>query len=147
MDVVFRAYRTADKAHCLALFDENCPAYFAVNERNDYLDFLNSDIDGYELCLVEQNIVGAFGVHRDGNNTARLHWILLKTTVQGRGIGSVVMRRVIQRSKALSANKVLIATSDKAFLFFESHGATVISEAKNGWGPGMHRLDMELRLV
>ena len=36
----FRAYQPADREACLALFDENCPAFFAPNEREDYEAFL-----------------------------------------------------------------------------------------------------------
>ena len=43
MEFRFRGYRPPDESACLALFDENCPAFFAPNERDDYLVFLRED--------------------------------------------------------------------------------------------------------
>jgi hypothetical protein len=36
----FRSYEITDRADCLRLFDENCPEFFAPNEREDYVAFL-----------------------------------------------------------------------------------------------------------
>ena len=146
--VTFRPYLKTDKQTCLALFDANCPEYFSPNERADYLQFLAVCPQSYELCEVKGSVVGAFGlfdIHTRTNEKA-LNWILLDTRAQGQGIGSTVMARVIASATTAGTTVVHIATSHKAEAFFEKFGAQVQSVTDDGWGPGMHRVDMSISL-
>ena len=61
-DINFRSYALQDRDDCLGLFDNNCPEFFAVNEREDYTGFLNSLPSGYEVCILNDVIVGAYGL-------------------------------------------------------------------------------------
>jgi len=38
--ITFRTYRDADREACTSIFDANCPAFFAPNERQEYEEFL-----------------------------------------------------------------------------------------------------------
>ncbi len=51
--VVFRDYEESDQAACRAIFDANCPEFFALNERDDYLLFLDANTPGYKVCTSE----------------------------------------------------------------------------------------------
>ncbi|HKR75059.1 MAG TPA: GNAT family N-acetyltransferase [Rhodanobacter sp.] len=135
----------ADTAACLGLFDGNCPEFFAPNERADYAAFLGSRPAGYELCLVDGRVAGAFGLADDGLGCKRLNWILLDPGSQGMGIGSAIMRRVEALSHASGSALVRIAASHKSAPFFARFGAVVLATMPDGWGPGMHRVDMEWR--
>jgi len=146
MEITFRPYSLCDKEICLALFDTNCPEYFAPNERRDYNDFLTSNPHGYELCIVNEDIVGAFGLIEESKNQRRLDWILLNQNSQGSGIGSIIMNRVLAQARDKSVAVILITTSHKVYNFFEKFGAIKVSEIENALGPGLHRVDMGLRL-
>ena len=146
MSADFRQYSLDDRAKCLSLFDMNCPEYFAPNERSDYEKFLDSNPFGYELCVKNDEVVGAFGLFRAGDKKGRIEWILLDPSMQGGGIGTAVMDRVLAQAKESKMSAILIATSHKAYEFFEKRGAFRVFETKNGWGPGMHRIDMELNV-
>lgn len=146
MEIVFKSYSSNDKELCLDLFDSNCPEYFAPNERMDYENFLISNPAGYELCIGNKEIIGAFGLFKENINQIRLDWILLNQKTQGIGIGSTIMNRVLIQASDSGADQILIATSHKAYKFFEKKGAIKISEKEHGWGPNMHRIDMELHL-
>ena len=65
MDFQFRPYEAADRERCLALFDANCPAYFAANERHALL----SRADGRHLGTVEDTGPG----HRTLTDTPAKH--------------------------------------------------------------------------
>ncbi|MCS5593886.1 MAG: hypothetical protein NZ730_05005 [Porticoccaceae bacterium] len=56
------------------------------------------------------------------------------------------MSRVSTLVRASGVSLVTIATSHKSALFFAKCGAVEINFTDNGWGPGMHRVDMELPL-
>ncbi|MGH7702968.1 MAG: GNAT family N-acetyltransferase, partial [Gemmatimonadales bacterium] len=139
----FRNYQAADRDACLGLFDANCPAFFAPNERADYLEFLSS-VDGYQLCLLSDRIVGGYGLLPAGAGSLALRWILLAPTAQGRGLGSIIMARVMETLRARQATSLYIGASHKSAPFFARFGASELTTTLDGWGPGMHRVDMTL---
>lgn len=144
MNPTFRQYQPPDEADCLALFDENCPEFFAPNERADYESFLHDDVTTYEVCLIDDRLVGAFGVYRAGEGRLALRWILLSPNVQGKGIGSAIMGRVLEAVRGHGSLPLAIAASHKSAPFFARFGAREIATTPDGFGPGMHRVDMVL---
>jgi len=141
----FRPYSRTDKEACLAIFDANCPTFFAPNERADYKSFLDDGPNGYEVCEVSSRVVAAFGLISDKKGLA-LNWIMLDPGSQGLGIGSVIMKRVISLGVASQSPVMKIAASQKSAPFFARFGAVVTMLTEEGWGPGMDRVDMELHL-
>lgn len=144
--VTFRTYSNADKRDCLSIFDANCPEYFSPGEREGFLEFLDSCPPEYQLCVVADEVMGAFGVldrHEKGKD---LRWILLNPEAQGLGIGSLIMARATKLARSAGAEVVHIGASHKSAPFFARFGAREITVLEHGWGPEMHRVDMELHL-
>ena len=144
--ILFRDYCDTDRQTCLAVFDRNCPEFFAPNERADYEIFLESTPSAYEVCEIDGRVVGAFGLLDDGIDEKRLSWILLDPQTQGVGIGQKIMERVIHTGRTTSVGQVNIAASQKSATFFVRFGATTTTTAIEGWGPGLDRVDMVLVL-
>ena len=142
----FRPYTSADREACLAIFDANCPTFFAPNERADYVSFLGAGPDGYEVCEVAGRVVAAFGLVDDDVKGVNLNWIMIDPGSQGLGIGSATMKRVLSRGGASQSSLIKIAASHKSAPFFAKFGAVVKLHTEDGWGPGMDRVDMELHL-
>jgi hypothetical protein len=46
-NICFRPYLSKDKAFCLAIFNASTPKFFALNERLDYSQFLDSNPTEY----------------------------------------------------------------------------------------------------
>ena len=109
------------------------------------MGFLDTDIVGYELCSVENRVAGAFGLIGKDLRQSYLSWMLIHPQLQGLGIGSAIMRRVASLANVEGVNKVHIAASHISEPFFAKFGAIRVGIMANGWGPGMHRIDMELR--
>ena len=143
---VFRPYRPADRAACFELFDGNCPEFFAPNERDDLVEFLATPPAGYEVCLLDDKIVGAFGVLREAQGLT-LRWIMVSSSAQGQGVGRAIMDRAIATVRASGGGPLHIATSQHSAAFFAKLGAQEIRRIPDGWGPGMHRVDMLLPTV
>ena len=143
---VFRPFSSVDKEACLAIFDANCPSFFATNERPDYESFLDSLPKGYEVCEVAGRLVAAFGLIRDNRNGVRLNWIMLDPHSKGIGLGSLIMKRVIAQGRASQHPLIRIAASHKSAPFFAKFGAVATLHTADGWGRGMDRVDMELLL-
>lgn len=147
----FRPYQPADLVACLALFDGNCPEFFAPNERDDLVEFLASPPAGYEVCLLEDKIAGAFGVLRQAQGQT-LRWIMVSHMAKGQGLGRIIMDRAIATVRAQGGGQgdsaarepLHIAASQKSAPFFAKFGAREVRRTTDGWGPGMHRVDMLL---
>lgn len=146
VDIQFRQYGRADLQACIDIFDSNCPDFFAPNERQEYTEFLDEVPENYEVCEVDGQVLGAFGLLDGGKNEKTLNWIMLDPRTQGVGIGMKIMERVIHLGRESEAKIVRIAASHKSAPFFARFGATTTASTRNGWGPGMHRVDMELPL-
>ena len=142
----FRPYSVADREACLAIFDANCPSFFSPNERVEFKGFLDAGYDDYEICEVEGRVIASFGLLRDDSDRDRLCWIMLDPEVQGAGIGSLIMKRVIAAGRAAQSPLIHIAASHKSAPFFAKFGAVATGQTKDGWGPGLDRIDMELPL-
>lgn len=126
------------------MFDANCPGFFAPNERAEYAEFLD-EASSYQICTVGGVVAGAFGlIVESGDEGPSLRWIMIDPARQGQGIGSAVMRHVVESAHATGAATVRIAASHHSAPFFSRFGAEVVREIPDGWGPGMHRIDMKL---
>ncbi|GEA58824.1 GNAT family N-acetyltransferase [Vibrio comitans] len=144
IDIRFRYYQSNDREDCLKVFDANCPEFFAPNERSDYADFLDSSPEDYEVCMLGSDVIGAFGLSGNDPLYKSINWIMISPKAQGLGIGAKFMERAINLANEHRLSHIKIAASHLSAPFFAKYGALSISEVKDGWGPDMHRIDMEL---
>lgn len=140
----FKTCTPADTAACLAIFDANCPEYFAPNERADYARFLADLPEGYEVCEVAGSVVAAFGLLAAEGASSRLVWIMIDPRAQGHGLGRAIMQRIMAMPAATAAGCIDIAASQMSEPFFARFGAVATERTEDGWGPGMDRVDMQL---
>jgi len=145
-DLVVRPFRAADTAACLAMFDENCPSAFAPNERNDLADYLRDQGHEYRLYLTSSLLAGGCGFHLASDaRSGRLNWIMAARAAHGVGLGRIMMEDTLRIARDHSAVAVLhIAASQHSAPFFQRFGAVPRTTTEHGWGPGMHRVDVEL---
>lgn len=143
--LVFEPYDQSHFEGCLALFDRNTPAYFATNERNDYIEYLRSDPAGYQVALAQQKPVAAFGLAGQGD-LGRISWIMVCPAAKGQGVGAQMMERAQWSAAEANFKCLSIAASHLSAPFFARFGAEEIKFIPDGWGAGMHRVDMELRI-
>ncbi|QLE85301.1 GNAT family N-acetyltransferase [Shewanella sp. Scap07] len=146
VDIRFRYYQNKDREDCLKVFDANCPEFFAPNERPDYADFLDASPETYEVCVLDGDIIGAFGLSGNDPLYKSINWIMISPKAQGLGLGSKFMERAINLANEQGLSYIKIAASHLSAPFFAKYGALSINEIKDGWGANMHRIDMELHL-
>lgn len=154
----FIVYQKKYYDDCLHLFDENCPTFFAINERQDYLKFLDSNPSQYYLVKLrkakqEGGIVSGFGLmfehniaDRNSSRRGRLSWMLVMREAHRMSIGSSMMEYGIKTAKEQSLVAIDIAASHLSAPFFSRFGACTLCKIPNGWGEGMHKVDMEIVL-
>ena len=148
----FKPYSQDDMAGCIELFDLNCPRFFAREERSDYSHFLQqlpvlgSTNTIYLLGWCEQRLIACFGMARVSSEICALSWIMVHPEYQRQGYGEEMMAQLFTLAGAARYRKVAISTSQHADQFFARFGAVTLRSQNDGWGPGMHRLDMEIIL-
>ncbi len=141
----FEKYQDDYLDDCLRLFDKNCPQFFAANEREDYKDYLQNNTDTYQIKYLDKEIVAAFGLAVDPFRIrGRITWIMVCPDVKGKGIGTEMMEHALRLARKGGVQIIDIAASHLSAPFFEKFGAVTIKTIENGWGDGMHRLDMEM---
>lgn len=146
MSVSFEPYKSRHRQACIGLFEANCPEYFLPNEFDDYAAFLDGVPGYYELCLDASGVVGAYGLAIDDASRGRVCWIMIDPAVQGHGIGTSIMERVVRVARERDLSVIEIAASHKSAPFFAKFRAQALSTTKDGWGPGMDRVDMLLEI-
>lgn len=74
----FEDYHKERFEDCLNLFDKNCPAFFAENEREDYSNYLLNLTDTYKVLISKEKVVAVFGISQVKNsNRSRVTWIMV----------------------------------------------------------------------
>ena len=131
----------------LQIFDANVPQAFAPNERADFEAFLDSRPQNYWCVLYGGSLVGAFGVTVLGSGHASLNWILLSPKHHGLGLGMRMINHARLVAQKAGCHVMTIAASHVSAPYFERFGAHAQIRTRNGWGPGMDRVDMVMTLV
>ena len=144
MTLTFRLYDPSQIETCLDLFDSNCPAFFATEERRDYLDFLSTRPLNYFLGLDGNNVVCAFGYSATSDEYPSLNWIMVIPAYQRSGAGGAMMGQYIDYLVTNQKSFGSISTSQHAEAYFQRYGAVRKEYEEHGWGEGMHRVEMLL---
>ena len=144
MELTFRVYDPSHIETCLSLFDSNCPAFFAAEERRDYFEFLSAAPLNYFLGLDGNNVVCAFGYSATSDERPSLNWIMVAPAYQKSGAGNAMMGLYIDYLVANQKQFGSISTSQHAEHYFQRYGALRIGYEEHGWGEGMHRVEMLL---
>ncbi len=142
--VRFRPLAPGDQADCLRLFDGNCPGYFDPGERVGYLDYLRQPTGPYEVGVLEASLVAAYGLEPTAPGVLTIRWVVVAPEMQGRGVGRQLMERAIEQVLGEGCRRLRMAASHRSAPFFAHFGAMELARIPDGWGPGMHRVDMEL---
>jgi len=144
--VTYRPLGPGDREACLGLFDANSPDFFLPGERTDYIHFLDADKGDYQVCVLDGRVVGAVGIESIQRDRAAIRWLVVAPDLKGQGLGREMVRHVRQTMRAAGVTTMEIAASHRSAPFFARFGAIPHAAIPHGWGEGMHRIDMELKI-
>ena len=144
-ELTFSDYDPSDQPTCSALFERNCPAYFAIEERSAYQAFLEAEPKPYWIAWTDNVAVACYGVTIE-RDVAGIDWIMVDPSYQSKGVGDAMVKRAFNLFNKHNVKEVKVATSQHANRFFERYGLVEISTTLHGWGKGMHRIDMVMSL-
>ena len=146
--ITSRPFSLTDYKSCLKMFDANTPDNFAPNERDDYERFIAASPSFYRVCLVKEKVVGAYGIAIETQtNRGRIRWIMTTVSSRGIGLGRFMMLELLDHAREIGIGFIDIAASQQSASFFKSFGAMEQRREPEGWGPGLDRVTMELKLA
>jgi ribosomal protein S18 acetylase RimI-like enzyme len=147
MDI--RLYSLADRAACLEVFDSNAPQFFHPLERASFEAFLDAMDCAYFVIGHESRVAGCGGYAvSEDKSMASLVWGMVRSDLHKLGFGRFLLLFRLRRiSQTNSVSIVRLGTSQHAVAFFEKHGFKAASVKKDGYAPGIDRIEMMMKLV
>lgn len=149
-EVFSRPYRVEDYEACLTVFETNLPKFFTADERNSFQEFLNGPVRERPYLVLEYHgeVIGcgglAFGTER---GSAFLSWGMVARPFHGKGLGKLLTEARLDLARAVpEIEKVTLNTSQHTQGFYAKYGFQAKTVTPNGYGPGLDRWDMVLKL-
>jgi GNAT superfamily N-acetyltransferase len=144
-----RPYQPADRDQCLGLLDSNTPRFFDAGERRKFEGFLDQLSCPYFVMEHDGAMVGCGGYAMEQEKTsARLVWGMVRSDSQKLGLGRyLLLFRLREITKVGGIQMVHLDTSQHSAQFYEKQGFKISRIIKDGYGPGLDRVEMMMKLV
>lgn len=122
----------------LEVLQTNIPTYFAEEEREDFIDYLNKEREHYYVVEHKGVIVGNGGFnYLQQYNVVRISWDMISLGAQNLGIGSKLLSFRLKKIEALyPETKIIVRTSQHAYLFYQKGGFKLLEIVKDYWADG-----------
>lgn len=143
--ITIRLYTPQDKNAIFSLLDLNTPKYFAPEEKDDLVHYLENEIEHYFVAELNNEIVGSGGINFKGTDSkGYLSWDFVNPEVQGQGIGTkLVQHRVDFLSSRPNISSIIVRTSQLVYPFYEKCGFETITKKKDYWAEGYDLYEMQ----
>ncbi len=146
---LIRPYDTNDKSLLIDLLRLNTPKYFSVEEENDFVRYLDSEIESYFVIEKNQQIVGCGGINLNlEKRIGIISWGMIHPDFQGQKIGSELLKyRIDFLKRAYYLEKIVVRTSQLVFRFYEKHGFELKEIHRDYWAKNLDMYLMEIELA
>jgi [ribosomal protein S18]-alanine N-acetyltransferase len=146
---LIRPYDTNDKSLLIDLLRLNTPKYFSVEEENDFVRYLDSEIESYFVIEKNQQIVGCGGINLNlEKRIGIISWGMIHPDLQGQKIGSELLKyRIDFLKRAYYLEKIVVRTSQLVFRFYEKHGFELKEIHRDYWAKELDMYLMEMELA
>lgn len=147
--ITIREYQPNDKSEVINLIKLNTPKYFAVDEEADLNDYLETERELYYVLLFDQKIVACCGINfADNKSRGKISWDLFHPDYQGKSLGAKLLKYRIDKLKSIeSIQKIIVRTSQVAYLFYEKQGFELKEVVQDYWAEGFDLYIMEYKQI
>ncbi len=145
---VIRPYEKNDKSFLIELLRLNTPKYFGVEEENDFIRYLDSEIESYFVIEKNHQIVGCGGINLNlEKQFGIISWGMIHPGFHGQKIGSELLKHRIEfLKKNYDLQKIIVRTSQLVFPFYEKHGFELKEIHPDFWAKDLDMYLMEINL-
>lgn len=146
MGATIRPYQVSDKNALLSIFSKNVPKYFDPTELHDFEKYLEEKPDTYLTVEYNQTIVGGSGFEaNEDKQTGSITWIFFDPQHTGKGLGKLAVdHSLTELKKNPVVKKLIVRTSQLAYVFFEKFGFQLMTMETDYWGEGLDLYEMEM---
>ena len=147
MDI--RLYSAADRPACMDVFESNAPQFFHPSERACFQAFLDAMDCAYFVIEHESRVAGCGGYAvAEDNSMASLVWGMVRRDLHRLGLGRFLLLFRLRRIRQTTSVPIVrLGTSQHAVAFFEKQGFKAVSVEKDGYAPGIDRVEMVMKLA
>lgn len=148
--MIIRAYTNSDRDSVMELLRLNTPEYFAPEEKQDLIYYLDNHIESYYVAEEDGKILGCGGFNlSDDAQYMRISWDIVHPESQGKGVGSKLTQYRIDRIKEHDGIQMIsVRTTQLVYKFYEKFGFQVKETAKDFWAKGfdLYRMERDVNL-
>lgn len=140
-------YEPIFKDQCIKIFESNMPKFFAAEELQLFIAFLDNDIEGNYYVVEKSGIVVACGgVFLDERtDEGGLSWGMVHSDLHKQGIGKLLTEYRIELLKEKYPNKAhKVDTSQHTAAFYVKRGFKTIEIIPDGFAKGLDKYVMKL---
>src|SRR5690554_3444000 len=119
---------------CLELFNSNEPTYFDESERAPFEKYLKGEKHSYWVLVDEGNLLACGGFEIEKPGDARIVWLMVERSKQGKGYGAALMQhfeQLILAEKKFS--KISLMTAQVVNKFYEKLGYKTLKFEPKYW--------------
>lgn len=149
--IKIRRFNSEDTPRLLELLRLNTPKYFSEDEKEDFIYYLENEIEHYLVLLVNDEILGCGGFNlSEDKQTGKISWDIFHPESQGKGLGKALTNYRIERMKEIeSIKKISVRTSQLVYPFYAKFGLELKEVVKDYWAKGfdMYRLEADTEFV
>lgn len=144
-------FQSSDTPRLLELLRLNTPEYFSKSEENDFIYYLENEIEHYFVLLVDDVIMGCGGFNlSEDQQTGKISWDIFHPESQGKGFGTALTNYRIERMKEIeNIKKISVRTSQLVYPFYAKFGLDLKEVVKDYWASGfdLYRLEADKEFV
>ena len=144
---MIRLYTPADREACLSIFDSNVPRFFASDERELFVTFLDRFKATYlVLCALDGVVIGCGGMTvRSDGRTAILRWGMVHAAQQRRGLGrDLTLARLRLAVADPAVAQIVLYTTGMTAGFYRTLGFADTEIVPDHYAPGLDRHTMDV---
>jgi ribosomal protein S18 acetylase RimI-like enzyme len=142
---MIRPYELSDTSALLAIIDLHTPTFFAPSEKEEFVKYLEKEIEDYFVIEINGKVIGAGGINYFADDKkARISWDMIHPDFQGQGLGAKLLKHrieIIKRNPEIK--KIIVRTSQLVFSFYQKNGFALKSIEKDFWDQGFDLYLME----
>lgn len=145
----FLNYQPERERACLSIFDSNTPQYFAPQEKDKFIAFLNRPNKLYFVVTSAKDEVVACGGYNfnDDKTLAWLRWDMVLSSVHQHGLGTyLTLGRMALICDEKQTESIHVGTSQHTYPFYEKMGFEIYRVTKNGIAPEIDEYRLSLNL-
>lgn len=145
---VIREYQEKDKDFVIELLRLNTPEFFAPEEEQEFITYLESEIQKYFVLSIQDKIVGCGGINFNEDQTVgTISWDIFHPEYQGQSLGTELLKHRLDLLKNMpEIERVIVRTTQLVFEFYDKNGFELEEIELDYWAPGFDLYYMTLDL-